>query len=127
MLDTLIENLNTIYSELISKVKPENIKNGIKIFGITGTLPTNCKTFSTLDEMNNSGITEEDTYAIVYGTTYVGTYRMDNGSWTQIGDSVDNQKIMDVLNEITNTEDQYEGEGGTDEEISTVLNNIIGG
>lgn len=89
MLDTLIENLNTIYNELIDKVKPENIKNGIKIFGITGTLPTNCKTFSTIEEMNEHTDLAEDTFAIVYGTSYVGTYRLNNGAWTQIGNSTE--------------------------------------
>lgn len=84
-------------------------------------------TFATVEEMNKHTEFKEDTYAIVYGTSYVGTYRLDNGSWTQIGDSTQEQQIMDILNTISGTAEQYEGNGGTDTEINTVLDNIIGG
>lgn len=84
-------------------------------------------TFATLEEMNANTNYPENTFAIVYGTTYLGTFRLDNGAWTQIGDSTEEQIIMDSLNEITGTTDEYEGTGGTDEEISTVLNQVIGG
>lgn len=92
-----------------------------------GTDTSNVVTFPTIEEMNKHTDLKEDTYAIVYGTSYIGTYRLDNGAWTQIGDKTEEQQIMDVLNETTNTNEQYEGVGGTDEEINTVLNNIIGG
>lgn len=126
-LDTLLTNLDKIYDEVTGKVLPENIKQGVNLFGVDGTIPTNVKTYATVDEMQAATNVKEDDYAIVYGTTYVGTYRYDNGAWTQIGDSTDEQKIMDVLNGIADTADQYEGTGGTDEEINEVLDNIIGG
>lgn len=84
-------------------------------------------TFATIEEMNANTDYPENTFAIVYGTTYVGTYRFDKGSWTQIGDSTDEQIIMDTLNEVVGSPDEYEGVGGTDEEINSVLDQIIGG
>lgn len=124
-LDTLISNLQIIHNETMNKLLPENIKQGITIFGVEGTVPVNCKTYSTIEEMLNSTATEDD-YAIVYGTTYIGTFRYDGGTWTQIGDSSDEQKIMDVLNKVMTPVEQYEGNGGTDEEINAVLDNILG-
>lgn len=116
--------IRAVTSSIDSDIKSTNIKRGVDILGVSGLL-ANCITFATVEEMNNyTG--EEDMYAIVYGTTYVGTYRYDNGSWTQIGDSSQEQQIMDVLNEIIETTDQYEGVGGTDEEVNLVLDNILG-
>lgn len=125
-LDTLITNLQTIHTEAYNKIIPGNIKNGITIFGITGVLPTNCKTFATVTEMNNYSEAIEDDFAIVYGTTYVGTYRYDGGAWTQIGDSTQEQQIMDVLNDVLLPVEQYEGNGGTDAQINAVLDDILG-
>lgn len=116
--------IRAVTSSIDSDIKSTNIKRGVDILGVSGVL-ANCITFATVEEMN-SYVGEEDMYAIVYGTTYVGTYRYDNGSWTQIGDSSQEQQIMDVLNEITETTDQYEGVGGTDEEINLVLDSILG-
>lgn len=125
-LDTLITNLQRIHQETMDKILPENIKTGITIFGVSGTVPTNCKTFSTIEEMAAYEGALEDDYAIVYGTTYIGTFRYDSGTWNQIGDSSDEQKIMDVLNQVMLPVEQYEGNGGTDEEINAVLDNILG-
>ena len=125
-LDTLITNLQTIHTETMNKIIPGNLKAGITIFGVSGTLPANCKTFATVTEMNAYQDATEDDFAIVYGTTYGGTYRYDGGSWTQIGDSTQEQQIMDALNNVLEPIEQYEGNGGTDAQISAVLDNILG-
>lgn len=126
-MDELLVKLEQIKTER-NKLSPSAIKEGLTVFGITGTLQYMVKTFATMEEMNNAASTlPEDTIGVVYGITYGGTYRLDNGSWTQIGDSTDEQKIMNVLNEIDGKGDQYEDVGGTDEEINVVLDNIIGG
>lgn len=89
--------------------------------------PTNSALmFATIEEMEAYENPSEDQYAIVYGTTYIGTYRYDNNNWIQIGDSTQEQEIMDVLNDVINTTDQYEGKGGTDEQINSVLDDILG-
>lgn len=126
-LDDLIVNLNTIYTEIQNNAIPENIRKGTSLFGIEGVLPANCRTFATIEERDSYTDAIEDDYAIVYGTTYVGTYRYDAGEWVQIGDSSDEQKIMDVLNQILLPVEQYEGNGGTDEEITAVLDEILNG
>lgn len=127
MLDTLILNLEKIQTEMNTKIIPNNIREGVTLFNVIGKLKANCSTYSTIDEMLTSTGHIEDDYAIVYGTTYIGTYRYDGGTWSQIGDSSDEQKIMDVLNEVLAPLEQYEGNGGTDDEINLVLDEILGG
>lgn len=83
--------------------------------------------FSTIEEMNQHTDFAENTLAIVYGTSYVGTYKLDSGVWTEIGDTNEEVEIMNSLNAIEGVIDEYEGVGGTDEEINTVLDQIIGG
>jgi hypothetical protein len=126
-LDTLISNLTQIQNEVSSKILPENIRQGVTIFSVEGILPSNCRTFATIAEMEAWDTAIEDDYAIVYGTTYIGTYRYDDKQWVQIGDSSDEQRIMDILNRILLPEEQYEGNGGTDEEISAVLDEVLNG
>ena len=113
-----------VTSAIDANIASNNIKTGVTILGVAGAL-ANCYTFSTVVEME-AFTPSEDTYAIVYGTTYIGTYRYDNNAWTQIGDSTEEQQIMDVLNQVTDTTDQYEGAGGTDVQINAVLDSILG-
>lgn len=37
-LDDLITNLQTIHTETMDKIIPENIRSGVTIFGVTGTV-----------------------------------------------------------------------------------------
>lgn len=37
-LDNLITNLQTIHAETMDKIIPENIRSGVTIFGVTGTV-----------------------------------------------------------------------------------------
>lgn len=94
--------------------------NNVKITG------TGAMTFATVSEMNQVTTVPEDTLAIVYGDTYVGTYRFDNGSWTEIGSASTGQTMMNNLNEVMGDTDQYEGLGGTEEEINEVFDDILG-
>ena len=95
--------------------------NGVKVTGI------GAMTFATVAEMNAITNVPEDTLAIVYGTDYVGTYRFDNGSWTEIGSKSVEQQSMDNLNALDGSTDQYEGLGGTEEQVNEVLDEIIEG
>ena len=94
--------------------------NGVKLTG-TGVV-----TYATEEEMNLHTSFPENTIAIVYGTAYVGTFKLDNGSWTQIGTSTDEQLIMDNLNSVMNTADEYEGVGGTEQELNEIFDDILG-
>ena len=100
-----------------------NIRADKTIFGITGRAPI---TFSTVEELEANVDFPENTLAIVYGTTYIGTYKLDGGAWTQIGDSSEGLQIFETLQKVLATSDEYEGEGGTDAEINAVLDTIIG-
>lgn len=111
--DTIIANLN---------LSANKIQAGNTILGIEGTAPV---TFATTEEMNSNTAYPENTFAIVYGTEYVGTYKLDNGVWTQIGDATDGAEMMKVLNETDGDILEYEGNGGTDEEINAVLEDIL--
>ena len=125
-MNTLLYELKNIKKER-DKLSPAVIKEGLTVFGITGTLQYMVKTFATIEEMNANKNLPEDTIGVVYGITYVGTYRLDNGEWTQIGDSTDEQKIMNVLNLVDSKANQFEEVGGTDEEINVVLDEILTG
>lgn len=107
-----------------SNIIPSNIKAGATILGVSGTAPL---TFATVEELNAHTNLAENTLAIVYGTSYVGTYKLDSGVWTQIGDTTEELEIFEDLAETMGYQDEYEGTGGTDEEINTVLDEIIGG
>ena len=79
---TLEQRLLDLQDYINQNIVPANIRADKTIFDVTGTAPV---TFSTIEEMNKHTDLAEDTFAIVYGTSYVGTYRLNNGAWTQIG------------------------------------------
>ena len=79
---TLEQRLLDLQDYINQNIVPANIRADKTIFDVTGTAPV---TFSTIEEMNEHTDLAEDTFAIVYGTSYVGTYRLNNGTWTQIG------------------------------------------
>lgn len=116
--------LNIPIKNIVSMIglTSDKITSGNTILGIEGTAPI---TFATVEEMNSNTAYPENTFAIVYGTEYVGTYKLDNGAWTQIGDATDGAEMMRVLNETDGDILEYEGNGGTDEEINAVLEDIL--
>lgn len=118
-LDTLVH-----YSDLANAIglTSDQIQAGNTVLGIEGTAPV---TFATVEEMNNNTVYPENTFAIVYGTEYVGTYKLDGGVWTQVGEATDNSEMMKILNETDGDILEYEGNGGTDEEINAVLEDIL--
>lgn len=89
--------------------------------------PAKAVTFATVEEMNAHTDLSENTFAIVYGTSYIGTYKLDSGVWTQIGDTTEEVEIFDDLATTMGYTDEYEGIGATDEELNVVLDEIIGG
>ena len=65
----LRENLDRIEQEKIEKIIPENIKKGVNIFNVEGSLDGGIKQFSNIEEMNQSTENKEGDLAIVYGIT----------------------------------------------------------
>lgn len=101
------------------------IVKGNTVLDIEGTYQPSAVTFATIEEMNNNTAYPENTFAVVYGTEYVGTYKLDSGAWTQIGDATDSSEMMSVLNSVDGEILEYEGNGGTDDEINAVLDDIL--
>ena len=83
---TLKQRLLDLQDYINQNIVPTNIRADKTIFDVTGTAPV---TFSTIEEMNEHTNLVEDTFAIVYGTSYIGTYKLNNGAWTQIGNSTE--------------------------------------
>ena len=85
----LEQNLQTILNEKTTKIIPENIKKGVQIFDITGTLEPNAsivegaKLFKTKDEMQADTTAKEGDLAIIYRNqnTFDGIYIYKNNNW----------------------------------------------
>lgn len=70
MSNQLYTDLQTILSEKSSKIIPENIKKGISIFGIDGSLESgssDVKLFETIEDMQSDSNPKEGDLALVYG------------------------------------------------------------
>ena len=91
MIDTLNDNLQTIYNELMTKLIPENLRSGVNLLNVTGTLEPNAsivegaKLFKTKEEMNSSTGNTEGDLALVYKNeqqnTFDGIYIYKNNNW----------------------------------------------
>ena len=85
----LQDKINLALVEKATKIIPENIKKGIQIFNVTGTLESNAnivegaKLFKTKDEMNSSTGNVEGDLALVYRNqhTFDGIYIYKNNNW----------------------------------------------
>ena len=67
MIDTLNDNLQTIYNELMTKLIPENLRSGVNLLNVTGTLEEGgVKLFKTIEEMRADTTAKEGDLAIVY-------------------------------------------------------------
>jgi len=105
---------------------PDTGYSGFSSVNMTINVPAGATIYSSVSAMNSATGVLEDSLAVVYGTDYVGTYRYDNSSWTEIGGPSSGQQTMDNLNTTMNTSDQYEGYGGTENQILSVMNDILG-
>lgn len=116
--------LNRILQEKTEKIIPENFRAGIQLFDIIGSAPT---IFNTKEEMEYTLNLPDRTFAIVYNTSFEGLFRFINGAWIEYGVPSDGVLAMNALNEVMRTNEEYEGLGGTEEEVETVLDTIMNG
>ena len=134
----LNKNLTAILDEKINKITPANITSGVTIFNVEGTAPV---LFTSTTDMEVSDL-PNGTFAIVCGEEYEGTYLRDNDTWVKqsradeavnrVLDIVLNgggtpEETMDLLNQVLDTTDEYEGLGGTEKEIENILKQVITG
>lgn len=68
-------------------LKPENIKNGINVFGVTGNMPVHKITFG---ETYLEGTYSEETYKIVHGLNSAPTHYGVNGEFRSITSTTGN-------------------------------------
>jgi len=116
--------LNRILREKNEKIIPENFKAGIQLFDIIGSAPT---IFNTKEEMEASLDLPDRTFAIVYNTSFEGLFRFINGAWIEYGVPSEGVLSMNALNQVLRTNEEYEGLGGTEEEVEAILDNIMNG
>lgn len=123
--------LKQLFSEIAAAIRA---KNGTEATIVASDFPaeilkiqTGAPVFATEEELNSNLDYEENSLAIVYGTEYVGTYKMESGGWILIGDSGENLEAMMILNQVDGIQEEYEGLGGTKEEVEEVLDEIIEG
>lgn len=66
MSSRLEENLNNILEQVEANLLPENLKKGVSLLGVEGTLDEGVKLFRTIDDMHGDTSAKEDDLAIVY-------------------------------------------------------------
>lgn len=127
----LLNILNKINDEKISKVIPQNISAGNTILGITGTAPV---IFESIEDMNKHTDYPENTYAIVYDKNdisteqsyenneediktaiYNGTYQLQNKEWIKIGNDSNEKsiKLFDSYDDMFNDKKAKHGDLAT--------------
>lgn len=115
--------LELIKEEKEEKIISENIRAGISILGIEGTLPT---IFETEEEMLAHVDYPENTLALLYNDNLNGVYILVNKEWVKIGEPTEEVLAMINLNNVNGTNDTYTGLGDTVENINSDLDEILG-
>ena len=97
-MDILNTKIDNVLTEKTLKVRPENIKNGVSIFGINGNYTGNL-TDAEYEEAN------DDLDDILEGTTPMTIYPPD---WSGIGYTETPQSILDEFNYSKNIKDNWD-------------------
>lgn len=125
-------NYQVGYSQLaqLFKITGDKIVKGNTVLGVEGTALTGDhypQLYTSIEAMSADTTKPDGTFAIVYGTTYDGTFICSSGVWEQIGqptETVETYNSLSLMDEDEAT--YYEGMGGTEEEIVTVLDKVLG-
>lgn len=122
-LNNLEDRVTTIVNELNEKLLSENIRAGVTILEVAGTLPT---IFETEEEMLNHIDYPDNTIALLYDSNLLGVYILSNKEWIKIGEPTEEVLAMIDLNNVNGTNDTYTGLGDTVENINSDLDEILG-
>ena len=68
-MSTIYEKVSEIKNEKDLKIIPGNIKSGVQIFDITGTLESGAKLFETIEDMNEDESAVLGDIAVVYNSS----------------------------------------------------------
>ena len=113
-----------------SNIVAENIREGIEILGVEGTVQEGAQgvvLYSSTAEMEEDTSQDEGTYGVVAGTNFEGVYKYTDSAWVIVGDPVEALVAFNELAEVLgDSSEEYEGLGGTEEEITEILEDVIG-
>lgn len=120
----MVKLANAVLTEL--NIKPENIKKGVTIMGITGTyegdVPDEYKeTYDILNEVD----TTQDGYTEPGGTDAEIEEILDE----ILGDSTQQEyeDTFNILNNVDGKSETYTNLGGTEQEVEQILDNVLNG
>ena len=112
-----------------SNIVAENIREGVEILGVEGTVHEGAQgvvLYSTIAEMEEDTSQDEGTYGVVAGTNFEGVYKYTDSAWVIVGDPVEALVAFNELADVVGDDIEYEGLGGTEEEITEILEDVIG-
>lgn len=107
----------------------ENIREGVTILGVEGTVHEGAQgvvLYSTIAEMEEDTSQDEGTYGVVAGVNFEGVYKYIDSAWVIVGDPVEALQAFNELANVVGDNIEYEGLGGTEEEITEILEDVIG-
>ena len=123
--------LNQIKAEKDTKILPENLKKDIEAFGVTGTYEGPIMQYSSVQEMNQHTDLDDGTYALIINSTnsnLEAVYKLVDSTWILVGNPTEAlQTFVDLADVMGGAEPEYEGLGGTEEEIIEILEEVING
>jgi hypothetical protein len=108
---------------------PETGYDGFSSVGITVQVPTGAQgvmLYETIQAMQADTTQSEGTYGVVAGTNFEGVYKYVNNNWEQVGDPIEALQAFNELADVVGDDIEYEGLGGTEEEITEILEDVIG-
>lgn len=120
----MVKLSNSVLTEL--NIKPENIKKGVTIMGVTGTYEGDVpdeyeESYDILNEVNET----QDGYTEPGGTDAEIEAIMDE----ILGNSAqkDYEDTFNILNNVDGNSDTFTDLGGTEQEVEQVLDNVLNG
>lgn len=129
-MSTLQDGLDQIKLQKDTYIIPSNIKKNVTVFGVTGTLEEGAQgvaLYSSVAAMEADTTQAEGTYGVVADTNFEGVYKYTNGDWIAVGDPIEALQAFNELGNVLGSEEEYEGLGGTEEEIEGILEEVING
>lgn len=84
--------------------------------------------FASVEEMEETTSADDGTLAIVSNDDeYIGSYIFENGTWSKLEVNQTYEETMNILDDVLGESDEYEGLGGTEQEIENIMDEILEG
>lgn len=83
--------------------------------------------YSSIAEMNQHTDLKEGTYALIINPNLEAVYKLINFNWLLVGDPIEALQAFSELADVVGDNSlEYEGLGGTEEEIVEILEDVVG-